>query len=48
MAKNVILADYDVDDSWDFKIAVEEKTNQKWDVEKCITNLYHGSKIKGG
>lgn len=40
------LADYDVDDSWEFKCGLEEKTGEKWTIRKCITNHYHGNKLK--
>lgn len=46
MSKNAILVDYNVDNSWDYKVAIEQDTGEKWDIIKCITNKYHGSKLK--
>lgn len=46
MSKNVILADYDVDDNWDFKIAIERSTGEKWTIIKSVTNRYQGNAVK--
>ncbi len=46
MAKNVILVDRDVDESWDFKKTLEKGTGENWSIIKCVTNKYHGNKIK--
>ena len=46
MSKNVILTDYDVSDTWDYKVALENETCEKWEIRKCITNRLHGSKSK--
>lgn len=46
MKKNVILVDKNVTEKWDFKVAIEEQTHEKWECEMCISNQYNGSKLK--
>ena len=46
MKKNVILADHDVSDDWEYKVAIENTTNEHWDLKVCLTNRLHGNKIK--
>ena len=46
MKRNVILADYNVNENWDFKIAVEKKTGKKWEIKKEITDRLHGKWYK--
>lgn len=46
MRKNIILADHDVSDEWEYKVAIEKTTNEKWDLKVCLTNRLHGNKFK--
>lgn len=44
--RNVILVDFDTSGDWDYRRAIEEVTHEKWQIEKCVTNKMHGSKLK--
>lgn len=38
--KNIILADFDVDNSWGLKKGIEEETNEEWEVISIINNTF--------
>lgn len=46
MKKNTILVDYDVPDDWEYKIGIENVTEEKWELWRCITHRLQSSKIK--
>ena len=46
MKKNIILADHNVSEEWEFKKAIENETKEKWELEVCLTNRLHGNKFK--
>ena len=46
MSKNIILADHDVNESWDFLRGLSQGSNLEWELNTCISNRLHGNKIK--
>ena len=43
MRKNAILVDFETPKKWEFLDAIEVATNEKWVVEKCISNRNFGN-----
>lgn len=39
--KNVILADYDVPEEWEFRVGLENSTSEKWTVNRSVANTHH-------
>lgn len=46
MKENIILADHNVSDDWEYKLAIENETNEKWSLMVCLTNRLHGNTFK--
>lgn len=44
--KNVVLVDYDEDDSWPFLKALDSVSSTQWVLKKKVTNKLHGGVIK--
>lgn len=40
-SKNVILADYDAPEDWEFRVGLENYTSEKWLVNKSVANTHH-------
>lgn len=43
---NVVLVDYDEDDSWKFIKALDSESSSEWVLKKKVTNRLHGSLVK--
>lgn len=46
MKENVILADFDIPENWEFQKALENKTNLKWKAIGLKSNINHGSRME--
>lgn len=42
MGKRVILIDFSAPSDWSFVKALEEATNDKWEIISCVNNRMHG------
>ena len=46
VSKNVVLADCDVPDNWDFISGLTEYTGEEWSVKKLVSNRNHGGRLQ--